>query len=79
MSKIHKVSEAIEHWGYILPYTVIPRNKSEYENLLGFIENLMETSRQKNDKRITSLVKLIAGNIEKYEAQHYSLDRKSVV
>ena len=79
MSKIHKVSEAIEHWGYILPYTVIPRNKSEYENLLGFIENLMETSRQKNDKRITSLVKLIAGNIEKYEAQHYSLKALSPI
>ncbi len=73
MSKIHKVSEAIEHWGYILPYTVIPRNESEYKNLLGFIENLMETSRNKNDERITSLVKLIASNIEKYEAQHYSL------
>lgn len=73
MSKIHKVSEAIEHWGYILPYTQMPRSESEYKKLLGFIENLMETSRNKNDERITSLIKLIAENIKKYESQHYHL------
>lgn len=67
------IKHAIDHWGHILPYTHVPRTKSEYEKLLHFVDELMEVSRQnKNDERVTSLLKLIAKNIETYETHHFS-------
>jgi HTH-type transcriptional regulator/antitoxin HigA len=68
------IKHAINHWGHLLPYTNIPRTKTEYEKLLQFVDELMEISRQqksKNDDRVTSLLKLISENIEAYETQHF--------
>lgn len=58
------IEKTIEHWGHLLPYTHIPRNESEYVKLLSFVDNLMKISRQMKDERVTSLLKLIAKNIE---------------
>jgi HTH-type transcriptional regulator/antitoxin HigA len=65
------VKETIEHWGHLLPYAHIPRNESEYESLLSFVEMLMKFSRDKKDERVTSLLRLVAKNIEEYEGQRY--------
>ena len=50
---------------------LLPRNESEYEKMLGFVDELMEVSRHKKDERVTSLLKLIAQNIEAYETHRY--------
>lgn len=65
------IQQTIKHWGYLLPYTHVPRTESEYEKLLDIVEELMEVSRHKKDERVTSLLKLIAQNIEAYEARKY--------
>ena len=66
------LKKTIEHWGYLSPYTHIPRNDAEYEKLLNFVEELMATSRHvKKDERVTSLLKLVAKNIEEYEAHRF--------
>jgi HTH-type transcriptional regulator/antitoxin HigA len=65
------LKKTIEHWSHIQPYVQIPRNEIEYEVLLTFIEKLMEISRHRKDERIISLLKLLAKNIEEYEAHRY--------
>jgi HTH-type transcriptional regulator/antitoxin HigA len=68
------IKQIINHWGYLLSYTHIPRTKSEYEEQLHFIDKLMEEARQqknKNDERITSLLKVCAKNIEAYETHRF--------
>jgi hypothetical protein len=35
------IKQTINHWGYLLPYTHIPRTESEYEKLLHFVDELM--------------------------------------
>lgn len=65
------IQQTIKHWGYLLPYTHIPRTETEYEKLLDVLEELMDVSRHKKDERVTSLLKLIAQNIEAYEARRY--------
>ena len=68
------IRQTINHWGYLLPYTHVPRTKSEYLKLLDFVDKLMAESRQqknKNDERITSLLKVCAKNIETYETYRF--------
>ena len=63
--------ETMNHWGHLLPYTHIPHNENEYNKLLDFVSELMEISRHKKDERITSLLRLVAQNIEAYESRRY--------
>src|SRR5690242_20361689 len=65
------LKKTIEHWGHLLPYTHIPRNESEYEKLLNVVGELMKISRHTKDARVTSLLKLIAKNIEEYETRRF--------
>jgi HTH-type transcriptional regulator/antitoxin HigA len=65
------VQQTIKHWGYVTPYAHIPKNETEYKKLLTFVDELMKYSRQHKDNRVTSLLQLIAQNIEAYETQHY--------
>ncbi|MEO8400513.1 MAG: helix-turn-helix domain-containing protein [Gammaproteobacteria bacterium] len=65
------LKKTIEHWGYLLPYVHVPRNESNYEILLDFVEKLMQVSRQTKDEHVTSLLKLVAKNIVEYEARRF--------
>jgi HTH-type transcriptional regulator / antitoxin HigA len=66
------LKQTIKYWTHLFPYAHIPCNEDEYEKLLRFADELMELSRQeKNDERITSLLELVAKNIEEYESHHY--------
>ncbi len=65
------LKKTIEHWGYLLPYAHIPRNESEYGKLLDFVEKLMQVSRQTKDERVTSLLRLVAKNLEEYETRRF--------
>lgn len=65
------VQQAIKHWEHILPYAHVPHNDKEYEKLLSFADELMEWARHHKDEHVTSLLRLIASNIEAYESQHY--------
>ena len=65
------LKKTIELWENILPYINIPSNEKEYAFLLKVVEELMETSRFRQDERAIKLLKLIARNIETYEQKHY--------
>lgn len=65
------VRQTISHWGHVVPYAHVPRNEKEYENLLAFVDELMDWSRDHKDERATSLLNLVASNIAVYENQHY--------
>lgn len=65
------LQKTIEHWGYLLPYAHIPRNESDYEKLLDFVEKLMQISRHTKDERVSSLLRLVAKNIEEYENRRF--------
>jgi HTH-type transcriptional regulator/antitoxin HigA len=76
---MNAATQAIKHWSYIFPYAHVPRNESEYEKMLGFIDELMALSRLKKDEQVTSLLNLIAKNIEKYESHHYTTKKASPI
>lgn len=65
------IRETIKHWGHVVPYAHIPCNKTEYEKLLIFVDELMDWTRHHKDDRATSLLSLIASNIEAYENKRY--------
>ena len=63
------VQQTIKHWEHLHPYTQLPRNAIEHEKLMAFVDELMEWSRNHKDGHATSLLKLIASNIQTYENQ----------
>ena len=65
------IQQTIKHWGHVVPYAHVPRNEAEYEKLLIFVDELMDWTRQHKDDRATSLLSLIASNIETYENKRY--------
>ncbi|HSW93363.1 MAG TPA: helix-turn-helix domain-containing protein [Gammaproteobacteria bacterium] len=72
------LKKTIAHWGFLSPYTHVPRNDAEYEKLSGFLEELMDASRHaKKDDHVTSLLKLVAKNIEEYEAHRFPTESAS--
>lgn len=74
------IQQTIKHWGYVTPYAHIPHDEAEYEKLLIFVDQLMELSRlHKEDERVTSLLRLIANNIQVYENKRYPKEKVSAV
>ena len=65
------IQQTIKHWGYLVPYITVPRNKAEYDKLLAFVDKLMVVSRHTKDDRVTSLLTLVAKNIEAYETRRF--------
>lgn len=73
------IQQTIKHWRDITPYIAIPRNEVEYERLLAFVDALMDWSCHHKDKHATSLLRLIASNIEAYESKHYPAKETSPI
>src|SRR5579884_2910507 len=73
------VQQTISHWGHVVPYAHVPRNEKEYEKLLGFVDELMDWTRHHQDERATSLLNLVASNIEAYENQQYPIKKISAI
>jgi HTH-type transcriptional regulator / antitoxin HigA len=73
------VQQTITHWGHVTPYTQVPHNKTEYEKLLKFMDELMTWSTQHKDERATSLLRLVAQNIETYETEHFKSKKASAI
>ncbi len=73
------IRETIKHWGHVVPYAHVPRNATEYEKLLVFVDELMGWSRHHKDEHATSLLTLIASNIEAYENRYYPLKKVSPI
>lgn len=65
-----RLKQTIECWNHLFPYAHVPRNEDEYEKLLRFVDELMQLSRQKTDESITTLLELVAKNIEEYESRY---------
>lgn len=47
--------------------------------MIRFVDEMMEVSRHKKDERVTSLLKLIAENIDAYETRYYPTKSPSPV
>lgn len=73
------VQQTISHWGHVVPYAHVPRNEKEYEKLLVFVDELMNWTRHHKDEHATSLLNLVASNIEAYENQHYPAKKVSAI
>lgn len=73
------VQQAISHWGHVVPYAHVPRNEKEYQKLLSFVDELMDWTRHHKDERATSLLNLVANNIEAYENQQYPVKKISAI
>lgn len=73
------LQQTIKHWGHVVPYTHVPRNEAEYAKLMSFVDELMDWSRNHKDERATSLLNLIANNIEVYENKHYPSKKVSSI
>jgi len=73
------VRQTIKHWEHVVPYAHVPRNEKEYEKLMAFVDELMEWSHHHKDEHATSLLSLIASNIEIYENQHYPAKKISSI
>src|SRR5437016_4864616 len=73
------VQQAIKHWEHVVPYAHVPRNEREYQKLMAFVDELIEWSRHHQDQHATSLLGLIAKNIETYESQHFPTKKISSV
>jgi HTH-type transcriptional regulator/antitoxin HigA len=73
------VEQTISHWGHVVPYAHVPHNEKEYEKLLAFVNELMDWSRHHKDERATSLLNLVASNIEIYENQRYPAKKITAV
>lgn len=61
----------VKNWVSIYPYVHVPDNRTEYNELLKFANNLMKTFHNEKSKHITSFLKIIAKNIEEYETHHF--------
>ncbi len=73
------IKQIIKHWGHVASYAHIPHNEIEYEKLLVFVDELIDWSRHHKDEHVTSLLSLIAHNIETYESQHYPAKKISSI
>lgn len=73
------VQQTIKHWEHVFPYVHVPRNEREHKKLLAFVDELMEWLRHHKDEHTTSLLRLIASNIETYENQHYPAKKVSSI
>ncbi len=73
------VQQTITHWGHVTSYTHVPHNKEEYKKLLKFMDKLMVFAAQHHDERATSLLRLVAQNIEAYEKEHYKSKKASAI
>ena len=73
------VQQTIKHWEHVVSYTHVPRNEREHEKLMAFVDELMEWSRHHKDEHATSLLSLIASNIETYENQRYPAKKVSSI
>jgi len=71
------VQQTIKHWEHVASYAYTPRNEKEYEKLLAFADELMDWTYHHKDEHATSLLNLIASNIETYETQHYPTKKAS--
>lgn len=73
------VRQTISHWGHVVPYAHVPRSEKEYEKLLAFVDELMDWTRHHKDAHATSLLNLVASNIEAYENQRYPIKKISAI
>jgi len=73
------IRQTVNHWGHIEPYAHVPCNEAQYKKLLSFVDELMDWSRHHRDARVTSLLHLIASNIQLYEDKHYPLKKLTPV
>lgn len=73
------VQQTIKHWEHVIPYVHIPGNEREHEKLMLFVAELMEWLRHHKDEHATSLLSLIARNIEIYENQRYPTKKISSI
>lgn len=73
------VQQTIKHWEHVVPYAHVPRNEREHIKLMAFVDELMKWSRHHKDEHVTSLLNLIASNIETYENQHYPSKKVSSI
>ena len=58
--KNHALKNAIEHWGYIAPLVVYPKNERDFETLVSRLDELLEMVGDNEKHPLVGLVDIMS-------------------
>ncbi len=67
------VQQAIEHWQFLAPILTEPKNKAEYDVLVGHLDELLDITGDDENHPLSSLVDRMGDLIAAYDEQHYPI------
>ena len=65
---------AADHWRYVAPVLVYPRNEADYQLLVKRLDTLLDTVGEDENHPLMGLVDALSALITVYEEKHVSLD-----
>ena len=63
------VESAIEHWKYIAPLVARPENKAEFEQLVSYLDALLDEVGDDENHPLMRLVDIVSDAVSAYEAE----------
>ncbi|MFI4955664.1 MAG: type II toxin-antitoxin system HigA family antitoxin [Gammaproteobacteria bacterium] len=69
MKQIHALAE---HWRYIAPYVLAPKNDEELNNQIKSLDELLDIVGENENHPLMGLVDLVSANIEAYENKQFA-------
>ncbi|WP_440994105.1 helix-turn-helix domain-containing protein [Cysteiniphilum litorale] len=67
------VQQALQHWQYIQPIAMIPKNETEYKKLSSYLDELLDICADQEDHPAWGIVNLLSNIIEAYDCKHYKI------
>lgn len=67
-----QIESAVHHWRELSAILRVPRNESEYETLVKWLDKLIDEVGEDESHPLASLMEVIGVLIEKYEDEHIS-------
>ncbi|WP_115705395.1 hypothetical protein [Legionella sainthelensi] len=65
------INELIEHWKHISPVIREPQNADEYDQLVGFLDKLLDIVGEDESHELIGLIDVISAMISKYDDSHF--------
>lgn len=70
MNTQHTLELNTQSWLSIAPYVYVPHNQSEYEQLVDFLDKLIDQIGENEQHPLASLMEITSVLIERYEDEH---------
>lgn len=74
-----ETSNVINNWRYVEPFAKVPNTKADYQTQRKLLDKLMKLTRHNKNKHISTLLYLIARNLEIFEEQHFPLEHSNPI